>query len=107
MKQEAATYEKHVANIHELMADQTIQEYMGKLYLQDYINLGFVSLDSKEQSFNIWVDELVSMLVSKGAAPKEGNKKRMLQWISEVVKTTRSIYKIKVSTKEQHQDTSL
>jgi hypothetical protein len=73
---------------------------MGKQNLDDYKNMGVVTMDAKEQTFTIWIQELVKILVMKGSVQTAVHAKEMRdmkQWISAVMKFTPAIYHTKVS----------
>jgi hypothetical protein len=71
--------------------------HIGQQYLQDYITMGVVTLDTKKQTFNIIFYSLVGILVKRGEVQTEVHTQAingMKQWISSVIKLTPAIYKV-------------
>jgi hypothetical protein len=101
--QDEAKYARHVRNIEELMDNPNLKKYMGQHYLEDYIRMGVVSLDTKEQTFIIWMQKLVDILVMKGEVEKtthEAAKNSMNHYLSAVISRTKSMYKPKVNSNQ-------
>jgi hypothetical protein len=101
-KQESAeaTYIKHIGHIQNLMDDQELIEHMGQQTLEDYKKMGVVTLDTKEGTFDIWMQGLVGILVKKGKVKTDLHMQKigsMYQWLSEVIKLTPAIYRKKVT----------
>jgi hypothetical protein len=95
-----ATYIKHIGHIQNLMDDPELIEHMGQQTLEDYKKMGVVTLDTKEETFEIWMQGLVGILVKKGKVQTDLHIQAiggMYQWLSAVIKLTPAIYHTKVT----------